>query len=70
VTMTLVRKDDPEQTVTLIRWQEWPHGRNGFSGWWGISARMILNHQTPCMFRDSAWQLQEARPQIDLRRDK
>ena len=57
--LILIRRDDPEQTVTLVRWQNWPHGRSGFSGWWGQTATMITNHRTPYMFPDGARQLKK-----------
>jgi hypothetical protein len=57
--LILIRRDDPEQTVTLVRWQNWPQGRGGFAGWWGQTATMIAIHRTPCMFPDGVWQLQQ-----------
>jgi hypothetical protein len=59
MSLILVRRDDPEQTVTLVKWQDWPHGRSGFAGWWGLTETMVKNRRTPCMFPDSVWELKE-----------
>lgn len=56
--LILIRRDDPEQIVTLVRWQNRPQGRGGFAGWWGQTATMIGNHRTPCMFPESVWRVQ------------
>ena len=56
--LILVRRDNSEETVTLVRWQDWPNGRSGFSGWWGLTKTMIANHRTPCMFPESVWRVQ------------
>ena len=46
----LVRRDDPEQQIELVRWQE------TLRGWWGMTATMIANHRAPCLFPDIVWQ--------------
>jgi hypothetical protein len=55
--LILVRIDDPDYKIELVRWQPWPHGRNGFSGFWGYTQTMLDNHRAPAMFPDSVWQL-------------
>lgn len=55
--LILVRRDDPEQTVTLVKSQDWRHGRSGFCGIWRLTQSMINDHRTPCMFPDSLWEI-------------
>jgi hypothetical protein len=45
----LVRKDDPEQRIELVRWQV------TLRGFWGFTATMIANHRAPCLFPRTAW---------------
>ena len=46
----LVRRDDPEQQIELVRWQE------TLRGWWGMTATMLANHRAPCLFPNIVWQ--------------
>ena len=46
----LVRRDDPEQQIELVRWQE------TVRGWWGMTATMLANHRAPCLFPNIVWQ--------------
>ena len=50
MTKILVRRDDPEQQIKLVRWQE------TLRGWWGMTATMIANHRAPCLFPNIVWQ--------------
>ncbi len=49
MTKLLVRKDDPEQRIELVRWQSISRG------WWGMTATMITNRRTPCVFPRDTW---------------
>jgi hypothetical protein len=49
MTKILVRKDDPEQRIELVRWQE------TLRGYWGYTQTMITNHRAPCLFPYSVW---------------
>ena len=42
MTKILVRKDDPEQRIELVRWQV------TLRGYWGYTQTMITNHRAPC----------------------
>jgi hypothetical protein len=55
--LTLVRIDDPDYKVELVRWQDWPNGRSGFAGWWGYTQQMIENRHTPCLFPSATWRV-------------
>jgi hypothetical protein len=48
--LVLVRRDDPESKVELLRWQpcQW--------GWFGYSRQMILNRRRPAIFLRSVWE--------------
>lgn len=46
---SLVRKDDPEYRIELVRWQ------NISRGWFGYTNTMLLNHRTPCVFPRDVW---------------
>jgi len=45
----LVRRDDPEQRIELVRWQE------TLRGFWGFTATMLTNHRAPCLFPRTTW---------------
>jgi hypothetical protein len=51
----LVRREDPEQIVELVRWQ------TTLRGWFGYTETMLANHRTPALFLNSIWKLQEER---------
>jgi hypothetical protein len=46
----LVRLDDPEQRIELVRWQ------HTLRGWWGFTTTMLANHRAPCLFPRTVWQ--------------
>lgn len=46
----LVRKDDPERRIELVRWQEVSRG------WFGYTQTMIANHRMPAIFPRTTWQ--------------
>jgi hypothetical protein len=54
--LTLVRKDEPEYKIELIRWHEHIHG------WWGYTQQMVINHRTPCLFPNRVWQIEPSTP--------
>jgi hypothetical protein len=45
----LVRRDDPGQRIELVQWQD------TLGGFWGITATMLANHRTPCLFPRTTW---------------
>lgn len=47
--LILVRRDDSDYKVELVRWQVWLHG------FWGYTRSMLINHRTPCLFPKSVW---------------
>ncbi|MGB8801388.1 MAG: hypothetical protein WCC97_11920 [Candidatus Acidiferrales bacterium] len=49
MTKILVRKDDPDYRVELVRWQDVSRG------WFGYTASMLLNHRTPAIFPRTTW---------------
>jgi hypothetical protein len=50
MTKILVRKDDPEQRIELVKWQDVSRG------WFGYTASMLTNHRTPAIFPRTTWQ--------------
>jgi hypothetical protein len=51
--LILIRRDDPDYKVELVRWQNWLHG------YWGYTRQMIRNHRTAALFLKSVWQIGE-----------
>jgi hypothetical protein len=49
VTKILVRKDDPEYRIELVKWQ--PISR----GWFGLTNTMISNRRAPAIFPRTTW---------------
>jgi hypothetical protein len=45
----LVRKDDPEQRIELVRWQ------HTLRGWFGFTATMLTNRRAPALFPNVTW---------------
>lgn len=54
--LTLVRIDNPESKITLIRWVE------HFHGWWGYSQKIVDNHRTACLFPNCVWRVEATAP--------
>jgi hypothetical protein len=46
----LIRKDDPEQRIELVRWQV------TLRGWFGFTAMMITNRRAPGLFPRCTWE--------------
>jgi hypothetical protein len=44
MTKILVRRDDPEQRIELVKWQD------VLRGWSGYTASMLTNQRTPAIF--------------------
>ena len=49
MTKILVRKDDPEQRIELVRWHDESRG------WFGYTRTMLTNRRTPCLFPRDTW---------------
>ena len=49
MTKILVRKDDPDYRIELVRRQDVSRG------WWGMTATMITNRRAPCVFPRDTW---------------
>ena len=49
MTKILVRRDDSEQRIELVRWQDVSRG------WFGYTQTMITNHRTPAIFPRTTW---------------
>jgi hypothetical protein len=49
MTKILMRRDDPDQRIELVRWQE------TLRGFWGFTATMLTNRRTPCFFPRDTW---------------
>ena len=49
MTKILVRKDDPEYRIDLVRWQA------TLRGFWGFTATMLANRRAPCLFPHCSW---------------
>jgi hypothetical protein len=46
----LVRRDDPEQRIELVKWQTVSRG------WFGLTNTMISNRRTPAIFPRDVWE--------------
>lgn len=49
MTKILIRKDDPDYRIELVRYQEVSRG------WFGYTNTMLANHRTPCVFPRDTW---------------
>ena len=49
MTKILVRKDDPEYQIELVRYQEISRE------WFGLTNTMITNHRAPAIFPRDTW---------------
>jgi hypothetical protein len=49
MTKILVRRDDPEQRIELVKWQDVSRG------WWGYTQTMITNRRAPALFPRDTW---------------
>lgn len=49
--LVLVRHDDPEVKIELVRWQI------ALRGFFGYTRTMVLNHRTPVLFPNSVWKI-------------
>jgi hypothetical protein len=49
----LVRRDDPEVVIELVKYQV------TLRGYWGVTATMIANHRTPCLFPRTTWEVKK-----------
>jgi hypothetical protein len=45
----LVRKDDPEQRIELVKWQV------TLRGFFGYTPTMLTHHRAPCLFPHCVW---------------
>jgi len=51
----LVRRDDPEQRIELVRWQ------HTLRGWFGFTQTMFTNRRAPCLFPRAVWSDDESK---------
>lgn len=49
--LVLVRIDEPEYKIALVRFHD------HFAGWFGYTARMLENRRCPCLFPKAVWRI-------------